>query len=58
MHVWTLDGEKMPFSSYGEHVLIRNAENAEIGGVPLRVVIQMRTDLIDTGTEKQATKPK
>ena len=52
MHVWTLDGEKMPFSSYGEHILIRNAQEAEIG-----VMIQMRTDLIGTGTETQATKP-
>ena len=57
MHVWTLDGEKMPFSSYGEHVLVRNAQEAEIGGVLLAVMIQMRTDLIETGTESQATKP-
>ncbi len=40
----------MPFSSFGEHVLLANTDEA-----PLDVMIQMRTSLVDTPGDTQAT---
>ena len=56
MHIWTLDEEKFTFSSYGEHILVRNKDGAMLNGTPLHVMIQMRTDLAETGTTAHATK--
>ena len=54
--MWTLDEEKFTFSSYGEHILVRNVDAAMLNGAPVHIMIQMRTDLVETETEAHATK--